>query len=365
MSLYNPVPVRILDTAGRPIAGAHAYFYRSGTSTLTAVYADAALSTPRTNPVIADIHGLLPAIYLDDSILYRVVFTGADGDTASPIYAVNSVGGAARATSPIDTTSGAAYTVTGDDVGRIKRRQHSANMTATLPAAASAGNGFWTTLWNDTAARTLTVSVSGGGTINGSASMVLQPGQRATFTSDGSAWIAVLPALLTGYREISFPAGAFVPRTTNGPAYEKVEATTFYDVNFDAYRFDASTEEGLNLTFRLPSSYSGGAIGVRIQWTPFDGAASVGDVVTWGIAGRGLADGEAIDQAFGTEATQADAVTALYCHHETALFNFTPVNASGGDTLQVLLVRKTGGMTEDAYFRGAAFLIPLNKSADE
>lgn len=61
------------------VAGAKVGFFLTTTSTPTNSYQDSGLTTPHTNPVVADSAGRLPAIYLDPSIQYRITFTDADG----------------------------------------------------------------------------------------------------------------------------------------------------------------------------------------------------------------------------------------------------------------------------------------------
>lgn len=69
--LFIPPVVRATDSNGTIIPGAKWYFYETGTLNLTPVYTDASLSTPHTNPVIADASGLFPPIYLDPAVTYR------------------------------------------------------------------------------------------------------------------------------------------------------------------------------------------------------------------------------------------------------------------------------------------------------
>lgn len=57
------------------VAGAKVGFFLTGTSTPTNSYQDSALTTPHTNPVVADSAGRLPAIYLNPEVVYRVTFT--------------------------------------------------------------------------------------------------------------------------------------------------------------------------------------------------------------------------------------------------------------------------------------------------
>jgi hypothetical protein len=78
MFLNDPL-FDIVDSVGAPIAGAKAYFYLTGTTTLTDTYTTSALSTPNTNPVIADSAGRFPPIYLNPAISYRMrIYDAAD-----------------------------------------------------------------------------------------------------------------------------------------------------------------------------------------------------------------------------------------------------------------------------------------------
>lgn len=75
MSSYNFVlPFRpAFNSNGLPAAGAKLYFYLTGTTTPTTVYSDSGLTTPLSNPVVADSAGRIPAIYLNDAVTYRLV----------------------------------------------------------------------------------------------------------------------------------------------------------------------------------------------------------------------------------------------------------------------------------------------------
>jgi len=65
----------VFNSRGLFAGAARAYFYLSGTTTLAPVYADAAFTTALPNPVVADALGQLPAIYLDDTKVYRLRLT--------------------------------------------------------------------------------------------------------------------------------------------------------------------------------------------------------------------------------------------------------------------------------------------------
>lgn len=72
---------RALDANASPYSGAKWTFYATGTSTPQAVYADAALTTPLSNPVVADAGGKFVPIYFNASLRYRGVLTDSTGAT--------------------------------------------------------------------------------------------------------------------------------------------------------------------------------------------------------------------------------------------------------------------------------------------
>ena len=68
---YSPYSVEV-DVNGVPIAGARLFFYATGTSTPQDTYADVNLTTPNTNPVVADANGRFPNIWLSPAAAYHV-----------------------------------------------------------------------------------------------------------------------------------------------------------------------------------------------------------------------------------------------------------------------------------------------------
>lgn len=82
ISAYTPAR----DRQGRLVPGARMDIYANRTTTRVAVYADAALSTPLPNPVVANASGQFPAVWADgglDSvpILYTLAYSASDGTT--------------------------------------------------------------------------------------------------------------------------------------------------------------------------------------------------------------------------------------------------------------------------------------------
>lgn len=72
---------RVFTGNGAIAPGAKAYFYTTGTTTLVDTFTSSTLMTPNTNPVIADAGGKLPAIYLQNTGVYRVVIKSSDDAT--------------------------------------------------------------------------------------------------------------------------------------------------------------------------------------------------------------------------------------------------------------------------------------------
>lgn len=70
---------QIENTSGKPYSGALAYFYAPGTTTPITVYTTAALTTPLSNPVVADASGIFPAIFA--AVDYKILIKDSVGNT--------------------------------------------------------------------------------------------------------------------------------------------------------------------------------------------------------------------------------------------------------------------------------------------
>lgn len=80
MARYFTPFAQAFDTSGNTIAGAKLYFYEQGTTTPQDTFTDDTLTTPNTNPVIADGGGFFPDIFLQLTT-YTVDYTDADDVT--------------------------------------------------------------------------------------------------------------------------------------------------------------------------------------------------------------------------------------------------------------------------------------------
>jgi hypothetical protein len=72
-------PADFVNGSGTPYAFGKLYFYATGTSTPLNTYTSSALSVGNTNPVVADINGQWPDIYIPANTSYKLILkTSAD-----------------------------------------------------------------------------------------------------------------------------------------------------------------------------------------------------------------------------------------------------------------------------------------------
>jgi hypothetical protein len=88
---------QVVDANGNPYSGAKLYFYESGTSTPQDTYSDSDLSTPNTNPVVADSAGRFSNIFLAEAA-YKVILKTAGDVTVATWDPVEGPAGASEAT---------------------------------------------------------------------------------------------------------------------------------------------------------------------------------------------------------------------------------------------------------------------------
>lgn len=70
-----------LDANAIVVPGAQLYFYLTGTTTPTPIYSDSGLTTPLSNPVVANSAGIWPSIYTNNAVTYRVILKDDGGVT--------------------------------------------------------------------------------------------------------------------------------------------------------------------------------------------------------------------------------------------------------------------------------------------
>lgn len=82
-----------LDSSANPLSGAKLTFYENGTTDLTTVYSDYDLTTPLSNPVVANSAGQFASIFADTSLLFSVKVENAGGALLTQRDDVRAIGG--------------------------------------------------------------------------------------------------------------------------------------------------------------------------------------------------------------------------------------------------------------------------------
>lgn len=127
-------------------------------------------------------------------------------------------------------------------------------------------------------------------------------------------------------------AGEFIPRVTNGAGIDGQEFSTNRQ-NLDYLAFDPGTQEFAQASFDWPSGYT--TFTATFYWT----AASGSGAVVWRAAARCYADGDAIDQAFGTAQSVTDTlITATNNHASSATSAVTPSGTVSAGNLCVVQI---------------------------
>lgn len=182
-----PIEQVISDDALSAGSGYKLNFYSTGTTTRKDTFSDDALTSANANPVVADSAGRFGDIFLESGT-YKVVLTDAadvEKWTADPVE--GSIG-SSGAVDEITTNT----TITLADATKILAVDAtSGNITITLLAAATAGDGFEITVKKtDASANTVTIDGNGAETIEGETTLVLtEQWQAVTIRSDASNWL--------------------------------------------------------------------------------------------------------------------------------------------------------------------------------
>ena len=116
-------------------------------------------------------------------------------------------------------------------------------------------------------------------------------------------------ACLGPYPKIWVPAGAMLPRVTNGAEAAQEEYST-NDIMVDELLFDGTTKQYATFNIAMPLNWDAGTLKAKFYWDAATGA-SAEDGVRWGIQGVSLTDDDAIDAAAGTAQEVTDAVIAV------------------------------------------------------
>jgi hypothetical protein len=159
--------------------------------------------------------------------------------------------------------------------------------------------------------------------------------------SDNVATLSGAKADIQYYQDFSIPAGAWTPAVTNGAA---AAVTVYGGNNIDTMAFDASTEEAIFISMRLPENYLDGSV---LRWSvDWDAVATASGTAVFGLSGGVFDDSLTLSTALGAERTITDTLLTVGDLHKTSndavgiTLDGTPV---AGDFVILKLVVKTSG----------------------
>jgi hypothetical protein len=189
-------------------------------------------------------------------------------------------------------------------------------------------------------------------------------GGAPTFQLIMSSDIGDFATAIAGKQTVWVPAGAMVPRTTNGAATGLSESAT-NKIMSNTLDFDQSTIEYAQFQIGMPKSWNEGTLTAEFVWT----CGVTGNVI-WGVQGVCVSDDDVLDVAFGTAQEVTDAVTAttdVMQSAETSAMTMagTPVAKDLG-IFQVYRKASDGGDTAagDAKLLGVRLYLTTDTGAD-
>jgi hypothetical protein len=237
--------------------------------------------------------------------------TSGSGTITAPSVALSGPRGALGATGATGgfnstrtiTAKTSAYTIVSGDQGAVINGT-SGSFTVSFLTAASAGSGFTVGVKNS-GSGTITLDPAGGETIDGFTTITLLPSQAVELVCDGSNWLMLAGSTYRVRQSAMWQGAGLIARTTNGPASSKIELAT-NKVMVVGYDFDPTTAQYAQFGFGLPNSIDPTLpnFQLSIEWNHPATTTNFG--VVWAAQARVFADGDNLDQAFGTAGTVTD-----------------------------------------------------------
>lgn len=201
-------------------AGAKLFSYAAGTTTKINTFTSSALSTPNSNPLVADANGLFTNIFADPSLAYKFV-AAPSTDTDPPTNPLWTVDNATIPAEDILTilAKSANYTVTVADGNALVLLVDASLGAVTITPYTSVGNAGRSlrVIKVDGSLNAVTIDPVGSQTWGGDAVRVLRaPQESTTAVADGNAWsemARVQGDLIMGIGGETLAAGTVVYRS--------------------------------------------------------------------------------------------------------------------------------------------------------
>lgn len=174
--------VQEFDNNGEVLNGGKIYTYEAGTSTPKTTYTDSTEASANTNPIILDASGRAD-IWLGTGS-YKFVITDSADVTIKTVDAIT--GDAVNVFGQSVESISGNETVTTSDENTVYLC--TAALTISLPAVASAQEGFIIGVKNTTSGDTVTIDPDGLELIDSASTATIEGGQSAIILCDGSEW---------------------------------------------------------------------------------------------------------------------------------------------------------------------------------
>lgn len=241
--------IQFCDNSGDPLNGGKVYAYQTGLATPATTYQDAGLTTPHQHPITLDAYGRPPsnAIWVNEEVDLDVQTSAGVSLFTVDNYNPDLAGFGTMATKNSNVLSKTTtYGVVAADDGKLIVASGASSWTLSLLAAATAGDGFWFSLFNN-GTGVVTVDPDGAELINGAASLTVGPQEGAEIRCDGTGWYARLNGAVQKLAAGTAATGASLEFTGMVSAFRR------YELVFDGLR--PATD---NVTLLLQFSDSGG-----------------------------------------------------------------------------------------------------------
>jgi len=232
--------------------------------------------------------------------------------------------------------------------------------------------GQWLILRAESPARMVTVRHGAGNIVTSNArDAVLDANRQLVLCFDGANWRALgdLAPVVVGRHTIWAPAGAMRPTVSNGCAPLAEAETSAGRPDISALGFDANADEHAQFQIAMPKSWNGGAVTFQAFWTS---AATDTGGVAWGLQAVAVADGDAIDVAYGAPVVVGDnaqgAAQDIYVSAESSAVLIA--GSPGANELVVFRVFRdvsdpADTMSEDARLIGLKIFFTTDAETDD
>jgi hypothetical protein len=182
--------------------------------------------------------------------------------------------------------------------------------------------------------------------------LITQVNTNITNIAANSADIVNLKKYAPQHETIWIPAGAMIPRITNGAEVGTKQFATQYIMQ-DYLAFDTATEEYAAVNIVMPEAWDLGTVKLKFFWAPVNDSGSVGDTVEWEVAALAISNADDLITALGSSQVISDALLAGEPDtlHVTAA---TPALTIGGtpalgDLVHFRISRNVGGTDNFGY----------------